>query len=102
MARKTRTMYWVSIISPRKGNMAIIHTFKKFDRSITKISPAVTQKTFTNEHGMQSIAYIHNYLVYTKPRADFPKVWYGLINNSNLINRMEIKLVDNLKNHDYY
>ncbi len=100
MARKIKNIYRVSIISPKKGNLAIIHKFKKFDRSIKRIRPLLTQKTYTDEHGVQTVTYIHNFLVHTKPSADFPKVWYGLINNSKIINRMEIRLVDK-KNHDY-
>ncbi len=91
---KTRTTYFVTITSRSKNDFLLKMIFKKFDRSIRRIRTFSTQKTFCRIHGQESIKYLHNFVVTTKPRADFPKVWYGLINNPKKILNLEIKLLN--------
>ncbi len=92
---KNKTTYFVTITSRSKSELWLKMTFKKFDRSIKSIKTFSTQKTFCKIHGQESVKYLHNFVVTTKPRADFPKVWYGLINNPKKILNLEIKLLDN-------
>ncbi len=93
--KKNNNIYFVTITSKSKGTLGIKYMFRKFDPSIRKIETFSVQKTTHTSNGNESIKYLHNLVVTTRPRADFPKVWYGLINHHKKILNLEIRLLSN-------